>query len=600
MGSQIHVTNDRTRTYWTPTMERYFIDLMLEQMHRGNRIGHTFNKQAWTDMLTVFNAKFGSQYDKDVLKGRYTNLWKQFNDVKNLLGQSGFSWDESRQMVVADDYVWNAYIKAHPDARSYKTKAVLNFNDLCLIYGYTTADGRYSRSSHDLDFDDEVQGLNMGDAIGGVPSTNNERSRTEWNADMDQYFIELMLDQVGRGNKVDNTFNKHAWTDMLALFNAKFGPQHGKRVLRHRYKKLWKYYSDVTVILKQNGFSWDETRLMVTADNDVWDAYIKTHPHARTYRMKTLPNYNDLVLIYGEAIDEGSLNNLPQEYDISKTAAGDGKGSVTPGSDRTRTFWTPPMDRYLIDLLLDQVHRGNKLGQTFLTQSWIDMVTSFNVKFGSHYDKDVLKNRYKHLRRLYNDIKILLEHGFSWDGARDMVTAEDSVWDAYIKSHPDARSYRVKTVPSYHKLCVIFGQEICDGRYNRLAQNVGTDGDVTVLMSGYGNEKNDYFPGGIHHLGLEWTAPMDQFLIDLLLEQVREGNKIDRAFNEQAWAHMVESFNEKFGVQLDKNALENQYIFLMKQYDGINDLLNHSGFVWDEAKQMILGNNDVWEVYIKL
>ena len=94
-------------------MERYFIDLMLDQMHRGSRIGHTFNKQAWTDMLTMFNAKFGSQYDKDVLKGRYTNLWKQFNDIKNLLGQSGFSWDETRQMVVADDDVWDAYIKVH-------------------------------------------------------------------------------------------------------------------------------------------------------------------------------------------------------------------------------------------------------------------------------------------------------------------------------------------------------------------------------------------------------------------------------------------------------------------------------------------------------
>ena len=55
-----------------------------------------------------------------------------------------------------------------------------------------------------------------------------------------------------------------------------------------------------------------------------------------------------------------------------------------------------------------------------------------------------------------------------------------------MQSHPDARSYRVKTVPSYHKLHVIFGQEICDGRYNRLAQNIGTDGDVTVLMTCYG------------------------------------------------------------------------------------------------------------------
>lgn len=53
-------------------------------------------------------------------------------------------------------------MQAYPDTRPYKTKAVLNFNDLCVIYGYTIADGRYSRSSHDLDFDDEVHGLNMG------------------------------------------------------------------------------------------------------------------------------------------------------------------------------------------------------------------------------------------------------------------------------------------------------------------------------------------------------------------------------------------------------------------------------------------------------
>lgn len=92
------------------------------------------------------------------------------------------------------------------------------------------------------------------------------------------------------------------------------------------------------------------------------------------------------------------------------------------------------MDRFLIDLLLDQVHRGNKLGQTFICQAWIDMVTSFNVQFRSCHDKDVLKNRYKHLKRQYNDIKILLEHNeFSWDETREMITAEDYVWDAYTK-----------------------------------------------------------------------------------------------------------------------------------------------------------------------
>lgn len=115
----------------------------------------------------------------------------------------------------------------------------------------------------------------VGDTIGSFAPSNNERPRTEWTAAMDQYFIELMLDQIVKGNKAGNTFNKQAWTDMLASFNAKFGPQHGKRVLRHRYKKLLKYYSEMKVLHKQNGFTWDETQHMFVADNDVWDSYIK-------------------------------------------------------------------------------------------------------------------------------------------------------------------------------------------------------------------------------------------------------------------------------------------------------------------------------------
>lgn len=187
MGSQTALSNDRTRMNWTPLMERYFVDLVLEHLHKGNRVGHTFNKQAWTDMLTMFNEKFGSQYDKDVLKSRYANLWKQFNDVKNLLSHIEFSWDAARQMVIADDFAWDAYIKVqlnifnyniknqyrtvdncenmqvHPDARCYKTKSVMNFDDLCVIYGSTVADGRYSLSSHDASLDNEVQTFHLGE-----------------------------------------------------------------------------------------------------------------------------------------------------------------------------------------------------------------------------------------------------------------------------------------------------------------------------------------------------------------------------------------------------------------------------------------------------
>lgn len=129
MGSQTGTSNDRLRMNWTPTMERYFLDLMLEHSRLGNRVGHTFNKLAWNDMHTKFNSEFAYQYDRDVLKNRYATLWKQFNDVKNILCQIGFSWDASRNMVIADDFTWDAYIKVHCvliNVISYVLKKVYN------------------------------------------------------------------------------------------------------------------------------------------------------------------------------------------------------------------------------------------------------------------------------------------------------------------------------------------------------------------------------------------------------------------------------------------------------------------------------------------
>lgn len=52
-----------------------------------------------------------------------------------------------------------------------------------------------------------------------------------------------------------------------------------------------------------------------------------------------------------------------------------------------------------------------------------------------------------------------------------------------MQVHPDARSYRVKTVPGFIKLCVIFGEELSDGRYSRLARDVDPVGESPVLMT---------------------------------------------------------------------------------------------------------------------
>ena len=135
----------RSRTYWQPPMDRYFIDLMLDQVQNGNRVDGVFRKQAWMEMIASFNAKFGFDYGMDILKNRYKTLRRQYNVLKNLLDLDGFAWDDTRQMVIADDYVWQDYIKVcvvlvwHV-LKPHGTKFILIFYKIMIIHAYISTD----------------------------------------------------------------------------------------------------------------------------------------------------------------------------------------------------------------------------------------------------------------------------------------------------------------------------------------------------------------------------------------------------------------------------------------------------------------------------
>ncbi|CAL5376558.1 unnamed protein product [Camellia sinensis] len=250
-----------TRTYWTLPMDHYLIDLLLDQVLRGNKIGHSFITQAWNEMVKSFNSKFGSHYDKEVLKSHYKHLREQYNDLKILLDHNGFSWDETQEMVTAEEYVWDSYTKAYPDAQLYKFKIVPSFNKLCVIYGEEGSNGKPSNMAHSEDLDD------------------SDCSRTDWTPSMDRCLIDLLLKQVHKGQIINHIFDEQVWIDIVAAFNDRFGSQHDKYVLKGQYKSLKKLYHNMKDLLELGEFSWDESRQMVTGPDDVWDAYTKYIDH---------------------------------------------------------------------------------------------------------------------------------------------------------------------------------------------------------------------------------------------------------------------------------------------------------------------------------
>ncbi|PWA88982.1 RNA-binding protein Lupus La [Artemisia annua] len=69
-----------------------------------------------------------------------------------------------------------------------------------------------------------------------------------------------------------------------------------------------------------SGFGWDPDKCLLTAPNDVWDAYVKTHPKADVLRDKPFIYYHKLATIFGKDRASGSRAvDLGEEEVVSET-----------------------------------------------------------------------------------------------------------------------------------------------------------------------------------------------------------------------------------------------------------------------------------------
>ncbi|THG13312.1 hypothetical protein TEA_029148 [Camellia sinensis var. sinensis] len=64
--------------------------------------------------------------------------------------------DEIQGLNIGPDDVWDAYTKENPDGTSFRTKTMPNYNDLCLVYGNLTSEGRWNQSDPYVGFNGDV------------------------------------------------------------------------------------------------------------------------------------------------------------------------------------------------------------------------------------------------------------------------------------------------------------------------------------------------------------------------------------------------------------------------------------------------------------
>ncbi|XP_019447823.1 PREDICTED: L10-interacting MYB domain-containing protein-like [Lupinus angustifolius] len=317
---------------------------------------------------------------------------------------------------------------------------------------------------------------------------------------------------------------------------------------------------------------------------------------------------------------ERNFNNRPTDIEN-----GDEDGNANPSNaNEGRIRWTLPMDHYFIDLLLEQMNLGNKVGNTYTPQVWNAIVKSFNEQFKTHYGKQNLRNHFKHLKRQYIVVSNLLQlKEFTWDETKEMVVGEDHVWDAYIKENHEARSIRTKGLHGYSKLCAILAEESSETRHSSSSQNIDHLNVETQILSTEGIEKEveqqnygfTFFDEQNHDIQdifsylelemgeVEWTEAMEVYFIELMVEQVNINsgniNNSGCSFSEEAWTHMIEAFSTRMGYQYHKHFLEEQFMCLMYRHQNMTDLLNHTGLAFDQTLQITLATTQVWEAQLQ-
>ncbi|XP_028803943.1 uncharacterized protein LOC114759016 [Neltuma alba] len=582
---------------WTNEMDNCLTKILAEQVRKGNKVDNVLKPVAFAASVKELNEKLHLDLTKDHVKNRLKTWRKQFGILKKLLAHRGFEWDNAQKMVIAENSVWNDYIRENPDARMFRARLIENYDELCLIIGNDQAIANSSDNATEINVDLTIDRRDSDPATGSeMRNVGNKPEKVRWTEEMDDFLGKILVDQVRKGNKVDKTLQTEAYEAAVSAISAKFGPHITKEHIKNRLKTWKKQYGLIKQLLSHAGFEWDQTRKMISANDSTWNHYIKKHPDARIFRARVIENYNQLCTIFGhskEPLEAGSFS--PAQADIGVK---DQEKHMRWSSERD-IWWTSEMDAYLSAILVEQIKLGNKckVENKLKPAAYEAAALAMNERFDLDLTKDQIKNRLKTWTKQYEILKELLDQsGFEWDEKRKMVNATDSVWNDYIKINPDAQILKGRAIKNFNELSIIIGNN--DPPDSSLIANFGltTNDEVTDGQEAFGHETENAKEKGKY---VTWTDDMDRCLTELLVKQVVMGNKLEKNFKSSAYLTAVTAINEKFGLDLTKENVRNRLKTWKKQYYIVKEMLSHGGFEWDDGRKMVAANDSTWKEYIK-
>uniref|UniRef100_A0A9I9EKF7 Myb/SANT-like domain-containing protein n=2 Tax=Cucumis melo TaxID=3656 RepID=A0A9I9EKF7_CUCME len=194
---------------WSNKSEALFVDLINEEVAKGNRPTTTFTKISWNYMRSQLNASTGYNYYHDQLKNKFNKLRQIYKDFKKILSDmTENGWDPLLGTINLEEEQWNELFKVNKRAKKFRKSGCPHYEKLVRIFGDTTAIGvnacpstRLISNSEDQNENDVASNTNV-----GVEENDKGKSKKRVRRNRDEFgnFFSSFLDVYAENAKRKN------------------------------------------------------------------------------------------------------------------------------------------------------------------------------------------------------------------------------------------------------------------------------------------------------------------------------------------------------------------------------------------------------------
>ncbi|PPS11523.1 hypothetical protein GOBAR_AA09121 [Gossypium barbadense] len=208
--SSVSSQNSRgTKREWVPEEDVALVACMVDLHNAGTFNADTGFKAGYLNKLEKMleevlpNAMLKA---KPNIESRIRTLKREWSIIYDMLSgknNSGFGWDEHRQLVVAEDAVWNSYLNSHKEVAQFRHRSFPYYDQLTSIYAKDRATGKDAQIAADI-----IEEINAED----VAATNTHEERNDFHgseADVSLDDMDLSATQPQPAkNQGDSAFSK--------------------------------------------------------------------------------------------------------------------------------------------------------------------------------------------------------------------------------------------------------------------------------------------------------------------------------------------------------------------------------------------------------